>query len=136
MALCTQAEWCAKNCQYQSWYMQEYPWLQMFPPNYEDLKSFYIWDMTNRNLIPLQSYINCYEFLLSYALENMPRVGEQGRFTGQTFWQRLIKDQWRNESILWTALKKTYEQGKGAVDWFKKLAPFLFAFLIIYAVKD
>jgi len=107
MAYCTQASWYAVNGQYRSWYLENYPWLQAFPPEYEDLKNFYIWDMKQRNLTPLQQYISCYEFLLSYALENIPRIADPNRFRGQTFFQRIINDQWRNESLLWTAIKET-----------------------------
>ena len=133
MAYCTQQEWCNANCKYQSYYLQEYPWLEMFPPNYNDLVDFYVWDMTSRNLTPLQSYINCYEFVLSYALENMPRVGKEGRFTGQTFFQRLINDQWRNESILWTSLKQTKDQITTGIKW---LFPVAIVFLVFYVLKD
>jgi hypothetical protein len=107
MALCTQAAWYAANIQYKDWYLQQYPFLKEFPPNMEGLRDFYIDDMRARNLQPLDNFKNCYEFLLSYALENLPKAGQAGRFTGQTFWQRLVKDQWRNESIIWTAFKET-----------------------------
>ena len=66
-------------------------------------------------------------------LENLPLAGKAGRFTGQTFWQRLVKDQWNGESTLWTALKTTGGQIGSVMSW---MLPVAVLFLIIYASKD
>lgn len=132
MSLCTQAAWYAANYQYRDWYLKTYPWLLEFPPSMQGLKDFYIDDMQARNLKPLDEFKNCYEFLLSYGLENLPLAGKAGRFTGQTFWQRLVKDQYRNESILWTAIKTTGEQITNTLSY---VLPVAVLFLIVYAMK-
>ena len=132
MSLCTQSVWYAANAQYRNWYLETYPFLLEFPPNMEGLRDFYIDDMKSRNLTPLDSFKNCYEFLLSYGLENLPKAGKAGRFTGQSFWQRLVKDQWRQESILWTSVKTTVNQIGEVGSW---LMPLAVLFVIIYAVK-
>lgn len=131
MSLCTQSAWYALNYQYKDWYFENYPWLKEFPPKHSDLIDFYEDDMKARNLTPLDSFKNCYEFVLSYALENLPKVGQEGRFMGQTFWQRLVKDQWIGESSLWTALKKTGSSLTANI-----LVPVAVAFLLLYALKD
>ena len=131
MSLCTQSAWYAANYQYKDWYFKTYPWLLEFPPNMEGLRDFYIDDMKARNLTPLDSFKNCYEFLLSYGLENLPLAGKAGRFEGQTFWGRLVKDRWTGESTLWTALKKTGSQITANV-----LVPIAIIFLILYVLKD
>jgi hypothetical protein len=117
MSLCTQSSWYAVNYRFKDYYFKEYPWLLEFPPSYSGLLDFYIDDMKARNLTPLDSFKNCYEFLLSYGLENLPKAGKEGRFAGQTFWQRLVKDQWRNESTLWTAIKTTGGQIGNLMEW-------------------
>lgn len=132
MALCTKVSWLAVNYKYRDWYLVNYPWLLEFPPDTDGLRDFYVDDMKSRNLTPLDSFKNCYEFLLSYGLENLPLAGKAGRFTGQTFWGRLVKDQWNDESILWTALKKTGSQIGGTLSW---IMPAAILFLIIYASK-
>jgi len=133
MSLCTQSAWYAANAQYKSWYLENYPWLLEFPPNMDGLRDFYIDDMKARNLTPLDSFKNCYEFLLSYGLENLPLAGKAGRFSGQTFWSRLVKDQWTGDSTLWTAVKETGSQIGKTFDW---ILPVAILFLIIYASKD
>ena len=133
MSLCTQSSWYAVNGKYKAWYLETYPWLLEFPPSMTDLRDFYVDDMRFRNLTPLDTYKNCYEFLLSYALENMPRVADESRFTGQTWVQRLIKDQWRNESTLWTALKTTGSQITQTLSW---MLPVAIIGLIIWASKE
>lgn len=132
MSLCTQSEWFAANGKYRDWYLENYPWLKQFPPNMNDLRDFYIDDMNFRNLAPLDVFKNCYEFLFSYALENMPRVADEKRFKGQTWIQRLVKDQWTDESILWLSLKKTASQITNVANW---VMPLVVLALLFWVVK-
>ena len=112
---------------------QTYPWIEDFPPDMADLISFYLKDMFYRNLTPLDSYLNCYDFLFSYFIENLPRVDDPTRFKGQTFFQRLVKDQYSNDSILWDSIKKTAGEIGTVASW---IFPVALLFLVIYLVKN
>jgi hypothetical protein len=91
---CTQEDWYNFNKSFRDWYFKEYPFLKdfSFPISHTDLKRFYVDDMENRNLIPLESFEACYESLFSYFLENYPRQDDPTRFKGKTFLERTLEN--------------------------------------------
>jgi hypothetical protein len=87
---CTELQFASDPNQDYSWYLANYTWLQNASPNLPnvvDLLNFYIDDMNNRNLTPLDEYESCYEYLFSYFLANYPIAGTSAQFKGQTFLQ-------------------------------------------------
>jgi hypothetical protein len=128
---CNETDWLLEYGKYSTWYRENYPWLREFPLKLEDLKTFYVLDMQQRNLTPLETMLNCYEFLFSYALENVPRLDDPTRFKGQTFWSRLVKDQWQDESVLWTAWKQTKKDIITVGSW---IVPGLIILGIVYLI--
>ena len=86
MSYCTQQAWIDNN-QPLSYWTDTYPFLKNtgFPLSMSDLQDFYVSDMQNRNLTPLQSYYDCYEFLFSYFLAQFPEQNNPTRFKGKTF---------------------------------------------------
>jgi len=85
----------------QQWYLTSYPFLKdfNFPPDPDFLQGYYNNDMNARNLTPLKTLFENYDFLFSYFLKNYPlRLDEQ--FVAPNWFQRLIQD-------FPTAIKKT-----------------------------
>ena len=132
--ICDAWTFTQQNIGYQSWYLETYPWLKSFPPPADSLTRFYELDMQSRNLTPLLALSNCYEFVLSYFLENAPKMNDPNRFTGQTFWQRLIKDQWTGRSLIVGALDKTWNQLTNPFGI--PLSIWIIGFAVIYFTKD
>ena len=87
MNLCTQYDWVNANKNYYSFYYDAYPFLAGFilPIPFYKLQDFYVKDMLSRNLTPLDSFKNCYEFVWSYFLDNYPKKNDFQRFTGKSF---------------------------------------------------
>lgn len=100
----TELEFKQGELKNKDWYFQTYPFLKEFefPIKFQDLQNFYLVDMSNRNLTPLESFVNIYEFVFSYFLENYPRLEDGTRFRGKTFLQRFPEN-------LGTALDKTFK---------------------------
>ena len=59
--ICSEYEWRVENSQYANWYLETYPFLKTdnknFPLLLSELKNFYLSDMSERNLTPLDSEI-------------------------------------------------------------------------------
>ena len=74
---CNEQNWIAGNKDHFNWYYEKYPELIAndisLPVGMDALQRFYIADMMDRNLEPLQEFIECYAHLWSYFL---------GRLTG------------------------------------------------------
>lgn len=82
----TEKEWTAANKGAFEWYYSTYPFLKKFrlPISHSKLSDFYQTDMYDRNLKPNPVFIQTYEFLFSYFLENYPRLEDKTRFEGKT----------------------------------------------------
>lgn len=93
---CTQDGWIYVNGGYYDWYYQNYPVLVdkgvTLPVDYDLLGIFYVTDMQDRNLEPLDSYINCYKYLFEYFIG---RISGAIKVEGKTFlgytWENLPK---------------------------------------------
>lgn len=88
--ICNQLDFEKEHLKDKAWYWEAYPFLSKFefPIAYKDLQDFYLFDMNFRNLTPVENYVNCYEAVFSYFLENFPRLSDGTRFRGKTFLQR------------------------------------------------
>jgi hypothetical protein len=86
----TELEFKQSELNKKDWYFETYPFLKEFefPIKFSDLQNFYLVDMNSRNLTPLENFVNVYEFVFSYFLENYPRLEDGTRFRGKTFIQR------------------------------------------------
>jgi len=87
---CTFEQYWGDSNNQLGWYLSAYPWLKNisnYPPSFNDLQSFYIQDMNNRNLNPDKTISNCYYYLWSYFLSNYPIQGTAAQFQGRTFLQ-------------------------------------------------
>lgn len=93
MVACTESDWIAQNKNYYSWYYSNYPSLIdeniSLPVSKHALELFYVLDMRERNLIPLDDYLNCYQYLFEYMIGRLESVIT---FKGRGFWQRTIEN--------------------------------------------
>lgn len=131
---CTEEGWASNNIDAYSWYMENYPVLKNFnlPMPYEFLKNFYIADMELRNLVPIVQFYSCYEYVLSYFLENFEKPLSE-KFQGKT-WLGYLADSFPG------ALKKSFTDINN--DVFKRLgnlftfftSPYVLVVLIIVII--
>lgn len=92
--ICNDRQWIEANSnnEARSFYINTYPFLETFPIDESTLKNFYIEDMENRNLKPLDEFLNCYEFLWNYYLENFPKKNDSSRFRAKTFFENTLNN--------------------------------------------
>lgn len=100
---CTETEWIQLNKMVYPFYYDTYPLGEsgiILPVSMDKLKLFYVQDMRDRNLTPLNEYLNCYEYLFSYLIG---RVSKMITFKGSNWFGRL-------GTTIPMALGRTYEQ--------------------------
>lgn len=92
-AECNEQNWIEANRPHFNWYYQNYPQLKELdihlPVGMDALQRFYISDMKERNLEPLEEYIDCYTHLWSYLLG---RITDDINYVGKTWWQHTMSN--------------------------------------------
>jgi len=93
IAHCSLYTWQLANKPLYDWYYKTYPFLNQFilPIPYNDLLNFYVDDIEKRNLKPVQEFVDCYEFLFSYFLENYNKKDED-KFFAKTFLENSLEN--------------------------------------------
>jgi hypothetical protein len=121
-------QWKTENLIYQEWYFETYPFLKQFefPIPYENLKDFYVEDMQFRNLTPLDTFAENYDFVFSYFLENYPKIlNSEDRFKARNFLERVI-------DVFPKAIEKSFNDiGETVKDSFNFLDKYIYIVLII-----
>ena len=100
---CTESEWIEQNKFVYNFYYEQYPLREsgiILPVSMLRLRLFYNQDMKERNLMPLNEYLNCYEFLFNYLIG---RISNMITFKGSNWFDRFIKS-------IPIALGRTYDQ--------------------------
>ena len=74
-----------------NWYFTQYPFLKdfNFPPDVDFLQEYYFSDMRSRNLVPLESLFENYDFLFSYFLANYNK-NFSDKFKAPNWFNRLL----------------------------------------------
>ena len=88
MNYCKEQDWIRANKNHYDWYYQHYKLQEsgiILPVPFSKLRSFYVSDMNDRNLKPVQKWLDCYGGLFGYLLG---RIDETINFEGQNWFER------------------------------------------------